>query len=164
MTSRLIKGMFGTQRRRNETFLKLKCGKIHANRVRKDCGWYNKKGEKLGWGDLSPDDFLNIKRLLKPAELFIVLSRSDSQDAFVTEHSSIMGSLSEVTPDIEAPGVEYVAETCIYIITNDTIYMVDSYAPDLGVDVCVKYRKGSINVKKVPRQYVQRIIAEANAI
>ena len=48
-----------------------------------NAGWYNKKGDEIGWGDLSFGDLLNIKTGLRTGEVFIVLSelnRSDKKD------------------------------------------------------------------------------------
>ncbi|TSC89140.1 MAG: hypothetical protein G01um10143_521 [Parcubacteria group bacterium Gr01-1014_3] len=85
-------------------------------KVAHNCGWYNKSGEKLGWGDLSIEDFGQISRYLMDDEIFVVLSESATNDfagALPTEES------------LQAPGVEYVAENAMFIIAKRRVYRVD---------------------------------------
>jgi hypothetical protein len=53
---------------------------MRAVRVIQNGGWYNRFGEWIGWGDLSPDDFRNIAAGLIGDERFIVLRESDMCD------------------------------------------------------------------------------------
>lgn len=43
-----------------------------------NCSWYNRRGEKLGWGDLTTVDFRVIAGQLSVGEMFIILSELDS--------------------------------------------------------------------------------------
>ena len=57
-----------------------------------NAGWYNRKGEEIGWGDLSVKDLKNIKGGLRTGELFIVMSeinRSDKKDYIHNTHCII---------------------------------------------------------------------------
>src|SRR6185369_424422 len=81
----------------------------------KNAGWYNKAGEKLGWGDLSTDDFFRIRRELEDGEMFIILSERDSFWNFATQ-PGLLGHNVVTKPDVEAPGVDYVAAKARYII------------------------------------------------
>jgi len=46
-------------------------------------GWYNCKGEKIGWGDLSPNDIVRLSQELEDGEDFYVLGEQDSYWNFV---------------------------------------------------------------------------------
>ncbi len=88
-------------------------------------GWYNKKGEKLGWGDLSVDDFRKISSNLVGSDLFIILNENAAFWNFVTHNPGFTGAMCTVNPDAESPGFEYVAEKCIYVIAKYRFYFVD---------------------------------------
>lgn len=122
---RLTKGMYGTEFRNTDCPLfGIKCGQMRGDPISSDSGWYNQLGEKLGWGDLSPEDFQRISEQLELDEIFIILSKQDSFWKFV-EHIGIIGSLSKTTPTAEAPGIDYVSEHAIYIISPGKCYRVD---------------------------------------
>lgn len=123
----LIKSMYGSEfypvDPRDSRF-GLNTGQMRSLSMTHNSGWYNKAGEKLGWGDLSPQDFERIKAELEDGELFIILGERDSFWNFVTEIGKT-GATSTVTPDVEAPGVDYVVEKASYVITRDGIYYLD---------------------------------------
>lgn len=89
-------------------------------------GWYNSKGEKIGWGDLGPNHFQKIQAELKPGELFIVLGERDSFWNFVT-YIGVTGSLSKVSSKEKNPGVNYLVEKARWCITKDVVYHLDDY-------------------------------------
>lgn len=89
-------------------------------------GWYNQAGEKLGWGDLDSNDFRTIQQKLEPGQMFLVLGEHDSFWNFVTR-VGIIGSDSTTTPDVNAPGPEYVAEKAWHIITPEFIRHINDY-------------------------------------
>ena len=126
--AQLTKGMFGTEfGKRSETALfDLRCGQIRSRDFVHNGGWYNRAGEKLGWGDLSLADFQKIAEDLEEGELFVILHESDSFWNFV-ERPGIIGSMAVVKPTVEAPGVEFVAEKAAYIIAPMECYYVDRY-------------------------------------
>lgn len=48
-------------------------------RVVHNGGWFNPKGEQLGWGDLSLEDMARIRDDLLPGEVFLVLKETSWQ-------------------------------------------------------------------------------------
>ena len=126
--AQLTQGMFGTEfRKRPETALfGLHCGQIRGREFVHNGGWYNRAGEKLGWGDLSLVDFQKIAEGLEEGELFIILAESDSFWNFV-ERPGIIGSMAVVKPTADAPGVDYVAEKAMYIIGFMELYVIDRW-------------------------------------
>lgn len=123
---RLTKGLFGHGFRSASNLFGLRCGQLRGHDFVHNGGWYNRGGEKLGWGDLAPDDFLRISNELEDGELFIILYESDSFWNFVTRLGTV-GSMAAVEPNMEAPGVDFVAEKCCYIVAKHRLYYVDRY-------------------------------------
>jgi len=97
----------------------LKEGRIHARDLVHNGGWYNGLGEKIGWGDMSPDDFKNIQAKLQPGELFVVLPERASYWNFVTH---LPDSKMRVDEKVSHPGMEYIVEHAHWLITPTTIY------------------------------------------
>ncbi len=127
MQTQLIKGMYGQEfHQTGNNLFNLRCGQCRCDDFVHNGGWYNKAGEKLGWGDLSPQDLLKVSNGLEEGELFVILPESASFWNFVTR-PGIIGSLCVVNPDVEAPGTEYVAEYAMYIISRHQLYLVDRY-------------------------------------
>lgn len=126
MAEQLTKGLYGHQFKSTSTLFGIRCGQVRGKDFVHNGGWYNRRGEKLGWGDLSPADFLRIFNEVEDDELFIILAESDSFWKFVTR-LGIIGSMAVVKPDAEAPGVEYVVEYAMYIIAKHQLYCVDRY-------------------------------------
>lgn len=126
---RLTQGMYGSQFDRKDSLFGLCCGQIrYPDDAAHNGGWYNQAGEKLGWGDLSQADVFRIGCELEPGEMFIVLSESDSFWNFVTK-LGMVGPMHEVQPTAEAPGVEYVAKSCRYIILRGRVLWVQDERP-----------------------------------
>lgn len=118
----LTKNMYGSEfDSAPGKFMGLRCGQMRSPQLTHNSGWYNRAGEKIGWGDLDKYDFLRIRSALEDGELFVILGESDSFWNFVTR-PGIIGSMSTVKPDVYAPGVEYIAEHAMYVITNEAIY------------------------------------------
>lgn len=122
--TQLTKGMFGSEFNQTSTLFGLSCGQMRHHDMVHNGGWYNQLGEKLGWGDLCPTDFKRIAAELEDGEIFIVLREDDSFRNFVTHNPGTIGSDCTTKPDAEAPGVEYVAEKCRFIITKSRLYFV----------------------------------------
>jgi hypothetical protein len=122
--NRLTKGCFGHQFQKITVpgFEFLTCGQIrtHEN-FGHNAGWYNKNGEKIGWGDLSKKDVQNIQKALQDGELFITVSEHDSFWNFVREFGSI-GSMCRTTIDEQAPGIDYVSEKSRFIIAHNELF------------------------------------------
>ena len=91
-----------------------------TDEVIRNAGWFNKAGEKLGWGDLSIRDMDNISALLPDGELFLALSEADSN----------WNMPSNI--DRFAPGLDYVMQNVVWLVsafkaTNDTKYLVKDF-------------------------------------
>lgn len=133
--SRLAKGMYDGA---EPGLFGLKLGQIRNERLVKAGGWYNERGEKLGWGDLSPGDFKRICLELRDDELFVVLSDVDSFAAFVKKVDETM---IEVQPQIEAPGIDYVAKKCRFVIQQSIFYTVsDHHADTVAIKMGLPFR------------------------
>lgn len=154
MTQQLTKGMYGHEFKPSSDLFGLRCGQIRDEGFVHNGGWYNKQGEKLGWGDLSRADFLRISNKVADGELFIILRESDSFWKFVTR-PGIIGSMATVKPDVEAPGVDYVAEKCRYIIARHQLYHVDRYG-DSKEDIFE--RNGLLQFKVLTRDAAKQLI------
>lgn len=95
-------------------------------------GWYNAKGEKLGWGDLSSDDFINLARKLSPKDgpLF-VLGEQDSYWKFVDnincDNTSPTGFSHDVDEKEKNPEFQYVLEHARWIVWEGCVFNVDRY-------------------------------------
>ena len=131
--AQLTKGLYGHQFENASQLFGLRCGQIRGKDFVHNGGWYNKAGEKLGWGDLSVEDFQRIRRELEEGEMFIILGESDSFWNFV-ERPGLLGHNAVTKPDVEAPGVDYVAAKARYIITKRPedgfgMYVVNDYSP-----------------------------------
>jgi len=116
--AQLTKGMYGQQFQRVSKVFGLSCGQIRSrpDKTTHNSGWYNKLGEKLGWGDLDVDDFRRISSELENGEFFIILGE---QDSYWRLHETGRAHLEE------APGVDYVAEHAMFIITQGQLYFVN---------------------------------------
>jgi hypothetical protein len=137
--SRLTKGMFGTEFSNTSHLFGLSCGQMRGAQIVHNGGWYNAKGEKLGWGDLGSEDFRKLQHELRDDELFIVLSESDSFWNFVRHNPGTIGSDCRTEPTESAPGPAYVAEKCSFILTKGRALYVDRYRSYQG-QASVKYR------------------------
>ena len=126
--TRLIKGMYGHEFGPTSDLFGLRCGQVRGGgnaKMTHNSGWYNKAGEKLGFGDLSVTDFQRISKELADGELFIILGESASFWNFVTQHG-IIGSMCQTKPTVEAPGVEYTAKYAMYVIARNQLYCVSN--------------------------------------
>jgi hypothetical protein len=100
----LVAGRFGLSR-----------DQMRGNVMIQNGGWFNVKGELLGFGDLAPNDLVHIAEGLEEGELFVVLYESSWR-------FQLPGNLER-----DAPGVEYVAAKCSHIIARSRYYHVESY-------------------------------------
>ena len=93
-------------------------GRIHCGQYRTfssifhNAGWYNARGEKLGYGDLNADDLLAIAQEID--EMFVVLPERASYWDFV---------MNKVQGDEYDPGIAYVAENAVGVIVSKTVYL-----------------------------------------
>lgn len=86
-----------------------------AKKVGHNCGWYNKDGVKIGWGDLSRDDLDKVAAALPVGEILVVLGEHTSFWNFVTR-VGVIGDMCEKTASEAAPGVDYIAEHAVFVV------------------------------------------------
>lgn len=91
-------------------------------------GWYNARGEKLGWGDLNVADYTRIQAQLEEDDVFVVLTEQDSFWNFVTKLGGTLGCLHETNAEMYAPGIAYVKEHVFLLITRERA----AYVGDAG--------------------------------
>lgn len=124
--AQLTKGLYGHEFHNTSHLFGLSCGQLRRKDLVHNGGWYNRAGEKLGWGDLSSEDLLQISQELEEGEIFIILPEQASFWNFVTR-PDIIGSMAAVKPDVEAPGVDYVVENAMWAIVRGKFFYVDRY-------------------------------------
>jgi hypothetical protein len=89
-----------------------------------NAGWYNRGGDKIGWGDLSPESIHNIAKNLEDDEVFIILPESASFWNFVNRPGPI-GALADVDRLSEKrPGMDYLIEHVRFVVTSGKWYQV----------------------------------------
>ena len=131
--------------------LKLREGSMAVPSMVHNGGWYNSKGDKLGWGDLGPRHFKSIQKGLQPGELLIVLGEHDSFWNFVT-HTAIVGALCATDPKEQNPGVQYLVEKARWCISKDAFYWVSHTESGEWND---------ISYKPLNRETLAKMLAEA---
>jgi len=122
--NRLTRGCFGSafEQEKVSGFEFLSCGQMRVKEhFGHNAGWYNKSGEKIGWGDLNVEDVKKLMRNLQPGELFITVSEHDSFWKFVTSFGPI-GSMCSTDPQEQEPGIDYLAEKSRYIIAPRELF------------------------------------------
>lgn len=73
--SKLVKGMYADYVCHE---FDIRYNQIRTDALVQNAGWFNSKGEKLGFGDLNFNDLDNISMDIENNEVFIVLSEADS--------------------------------------------------------------------------------------
>lgn len=124
-TNQLTKGMYGRESGPDPASqpFGLHRGQMRGNDLVHNGGWYNRRGEKLGWGDLSAEDIVRISREIAEDKIFIILSeKNSSSDLFTCSGATC--SLAQTKRNMEVPGPEYVAEKCFIIIGHGEIWWV----------------------------------------
>lgn len=99
-------------------------GQIRAEDYVHNGGWYNGRGEKIGWGDLSRLDFKKIHDQMKlsPGEMFIVLGEHASFWNFVSMSREGGGSSASVDANEVNPGVEYIGFNARWLINSSGVF------------------------------------------
>jgi hypothetical protein len=113
---KLSTGMFGTKENpnRNNEF-HIYTGQVRGGdaKLAHRAGWYNFSGDRLGHGDLSVDDFLNIQNALEYNAALLVLPETASFPEFTKVN-------------IQSPGKKYVLNSMVYAITPSYILLVNN--------------------------------------
>jgi len=125
---RLLPGIFGTEFNPpapDKRLFGLRAGQMRSypDKIGHNAGWYNGRGEKIGWGDLSREDALCIRSQLMADEIFIILSESESFWAFAKTIGPT-GGQTTTEPREAAPGIDYVVAHAFMVITPDGCYGV----------------------------------------
>jgi len=113
--AQLTKGMFGMgdyrldSRPARELF-GFNSGHITKQDLVHNGGWYNKVGEWLGWGDLSPLNLKRVAEVLEEGEMFITLGERDRTGS----------GCEDATPT-------YLAENARFVVTKGVVHHVDRY-------------------------------------
>jgi hypothetical protein len=94
-----------------------------GTRIIKNAGWYNKDGDRLGWGDLDATDIDRITAQLEPDEYFVVLGQQDAFHDFEAQWRRA-NPRNKRTPNIAAPGRIYIAQRARYIIGSRQCWRV----------------------------------------
>jgi hypothetical protein len=121
----LTRGMFGTELAPIEVF-GIFCGQMRSgeHKLCHNAGWYNREGEKLGWGDLSSGDFRTLLSAIAPDQFFILLPEQKSFFEFTKFDGP---DIVEVAPAEQNPGKDYVAEHYRFALTSEIIYLPLTY-------------------------------------
>ena len=125
-TPPLTKGMFGSEFSSKAAY-GLRCGQMNNGRRGHNAGWYNARGEKLGWGDLSQEDVDRLMAILPEGELFITLPESASFWDFVTDIGQF-GWTCATDPTVENPGIEYVLKRTGLILAKGREVRVEPWS------------------------------------
>lgn len=108
----LSKGIFGIETDPTKTPFGFISGQIRINGLLNNAGWFNSRGEKLGYGDLSLDDLKTVSKQIPSKELFFVLSEFDTAWDIPKEL------------DKQAPGIDYVMKHCLWVVYSGEIFKV----------------------------------------
>lgn len=90
-------------------------------------GWFNKNGERLGFGDLNSENFAAIANGLQPGEFFVVL---ESYNADIAQYNKKHGT--QLSND--APGIEHIMQHAVYVVGSNQCYYVND-SVDSGVSI-----------------------------
>lgn len=120
----LTPGLFGTEFNPKSELFGLMCGQMRGMKIIHNAGWYNRKGYKLGWGDLANYDFRRIAEEIQENEHFVILDEEHSFWEFV-HAPQVIGSMAEVVPWIDKPGSQYVLKHARFIIARNRLYTLE---------------------------------------
>ena len=105
-------------------------------------GWYNQNGDRVGWGDLSPQDLKKVSEVLDAGEVFVVLREMDA-------YWDLPSRLGRGRMD--DPGKEYLVEYACFAVVKDCIYVVDrDDGKDMGRD--------GVIIKNLPRDKFKEML------
>lgn len=144
----LTLGMYGSELKQKSALFGIRCGQMCGgqNKMTHNSGWYNKSGEKLGWGDLSIEDMVRISKQLNVDELFIVLGEGASSWYHATN------GIPEMTP-----GIGYVMRHAMYVIAHGKMVLVTEcdYGNSITRNIC------GHDFMMLRRTAIARLVAES---
>ena len=162
MLAALTPGMFGTYGKPLSPRFGMYSGQMRGGGgfIIHNAGWYNVAGEKLGFGDLGVMDFKTLRRRLRPKELFIALNEHDSFTCFITGHG-LVGSSCTVSPAEAAPGSDYVAEHCRFIVrAGELIWVREPYEDSKEFRCLIKGLAFRLISRAEAQHMIQRFVAD----
>ncbi len=84
-------------------------------RILFNCSWFNKNGEKLGHGDLTKRNFIDIQKGIKNTDIFVICGEGSS------EFKGIQPKEGEKISDL---ALKYISENAVYIIDSKNYYHI----------------------------------------
>lgn len=123
-------------------------GGIREDRIGHNTGIYNAFGDKLGWSDLSAQDFEAMRTRLPAGEPVFILSEKDSFWNFLRDHGGRTGY--ETKPEEKHPGSDYVIQHAIYLIYNGICYAIGRAADPDGFYMFDGYKFTPLDRSEVP--------------
>jgi hypothetical protein len=131
----------------------LECGQECREALARKSGWYNQRGERIGWGDLTVQQMMRISREIGRKELFIVLP----EVASFSRHQPLSYRRRFGTEfNEEAPGLGHIIAKATFIVDRYNIYMVDRYKPS---DKNSSFLHKGIRVKLLPERHIREMLA-----
>jgi hypothetical protein len=127
----------------------LRCDQMRCPELCHNAGWFNLAGEKLGFGDLSAEDFVRIAAELGREEVFLVIPESAS-------HWDLQKNLPGADP--WAPGTEYVLDNVYWaVLPGYEVGTVYSESDDMrGTDEPVEWNYRGMKAFRVGRGWIRR--------
>ncbi len=92
----------------------------------KGSGWYNERGEWIGWGNLTTENMTALAEVLSPKQLFIVLHEENAFRRFLR---NLLPDYSGLGASEDAPGQDYVMLHALFVISQNEICRVDDVYP-----------------------------------
>lgn len=127
----LPKGLYKTREaRENGAPFDIRIGQMRSHRGKRthNSSWFNRDGEKLGWGDLSEDDLVRIAREIEPGEIFAAVSEHASFREIEGRVRQAREAGLEAVADRDAPGSAFVGEFCLLVVERGIVRTV-AYEP-----------------------------------
>jgi len=85
-------------------------------------GWYDLRGVKIGWGDLSPTNLVALCEKIGDDDALLILHESDSFFKFV-ESYGVNGATCVVDADGEKhPGIDYVMSRLAFVVHDHQLF------------------------------------------
>ena len=124
--------------------LRLEVGQMRATDTFHNAGWYNRAGDKIGWGDLDYREVAKIPLRLSPGEMLYVLP----------EYKSFW-DLRDTDRDESRPGLDWIWDHASAVITMSGIHIIRDWG-----DAVVEEDKGWIKDVRAtfwPREHFKNL-------
>lgn len=128
--ARLKKGMYGDEEYPKSNLFRLRTGQSYVERkILHNAVWFNKDGERLGWGDIAKKDIDQIAAFLEEGEMFVFLHESDANWDFY-RHKGPDGERYEIIPKKDSLGTEYIGKYATYFVIRHRPYYIERFPND----------------------------------